>query len=45
MGLVSDYFVMRDSTMETRALRVSVLHSNASPSCLSHIVIDELFNI
>jgi hypothetical protein len=34
----SDYFVTRDAMTETRDLRVSILHSDASPLCLSRVV-------
>jgi hypothetical protein len=35
---VSDDSVMRDTMMEMRDLRVSVLHVSASQMCVSHIV-------
>jgi hypothetical protein len=35
---VSDYSIMRDVTMETRDLRVSIFRAGASRLCLSHVV-------
>jgi hypothetical protein len=38
---VSYYSVIRDATMETRDIRISVLRVDASRLCLSHVVIEK----